>query len=106
MSANDVLDGGSIVAAAAIALFFLRFNRATGDRLFAFFAVAFVIFAIDRLLLVILPGDTEALTVVYLVRAAGFVAIVVAVIDKNRRPHRSSRPPEVTPASRTGAASR
>jgi hypothetical protein len=84
MSTGDVLDGGSIVAAAAIALFFQRFHRATGDRLFAFFAVAFAIFALDRILLVSLPGDAEAQTLVYLVRATGFLTIIAAVIEKNR----------------------
>jgi hypothetical protein len=84
VTTSDVLDGGSIVAAAAIALFFLRFHRATGDRLFAFFAVAFAIFALDRILLVSLSGDTEARTLVYLVRAAAFLTIIAAVIDKNR----------------------
>jgi hypothetical protein len=84
MSLSDVLDGGSIVAAAAIALFFARFHRATGDRLFAFFAVAFAIFALDRILLVALPGDAEARTLVYVVRAAAFLTIIAAVIDKNR----------------------
>jgi hypothetical protein len=84
VTTSDVLDGGSIIAAAAIALFFLRFHRATGDRLFAFFAVAFAIFALDRVLLVSLSGDTEARTVVYLVRAAAFITIIAAVIDKNR----------------------
>jgi hypothetical protein len=84
MSVSDILDGGSIVAAAAIALFFLRFHRATADRLFAFFAVAFAIFALDRILLVALPGDAEARTVVYLVRAAAFITIIAAIVDKNR----------------------
>ncbi|MGE0027660.1 MAG: DUF5985 family protein [Thermoleophilia bacterium] len=84
MSVADVLDGGAIVAAAAIALFFARFHRATGDRFFGFFALAFAIFAADRLLLVALPGDSEARTVVYLVRAAAFLTIIAAVIDKNR----------------------
>jgi hypothetical protein len=79
-----VLDGGSTVAAAAIALFFARFHRATGDRFFALFAIAFAIFAIDRALLVALPGDSEARTAIYLVRAAAFATIVGGVLDKNR----------------------
>jgi hypothetical protein len=91
MSLSDVLDGGSIVAAAAISLFFLRFHRATADRLFAFFALAFAIFSLDRILLVALPGDTEARTVVYLVRAAAFVTIIAAIVDKNR-PRRAADP--------------
>jgi hypothetical protein len=95
VSLHDVLDGGGIVAAAAIALFFARFHRATGDRLFAYFALAFAIFALDRALLVALPGDTEARTVVYVVRAAAFLTIIVAVVEKSRprRPSTAGRPP-------------
>ena len=97
MNLSDVLDGGSMVAAAAIALFFWRFHRATGDRLFGFFAAAFAIFAVDRMLLVALPGDAEARTLAYLVRAAAFVTIIVAIAEKNRtgaparRPRRRAR---------------
>ena len=87
---TDALQGGSIVAAAAVALFFLRFHRQTGDRFFALFAVAFAIFALNRIVLLILDDDSEARTVVYLVRALAFGLIVFAIVDKNRP---AARPP-------------
>ena len=83
---TDVLDGATVVSAAAIALFFLRFHGQTGDRFFALFAAAFTIFAVNRVLLVALDDETEARTFVYLARAAGFGLIAYAIIDKNR-PH-------------------
>ena len=78
------LAGASTVAAAAIALFFLRFWRDTRDRLFLLFAVAFAIFALNRLALTVLDDESEGRTVVYAVRAAAFALIIAAIVDKNR----------------------
>ena len=82
---TDALDGGTVVAAAAIALFFLRFHRQTGDRFFALFAVAFAIFAVNRIVLLALDDESEARTLVYVARAAGFGLIAYAIVDKNYR---------------------
>jgi hypothetical protein len=81
---TDFLSGASFLAAAATALFFFRFWRDTDDRFFALFALAFAIFAVNRILLTALDDDSEARTVVYAARAAAFMLIVVAIIDKNR----------------------
>ena len=80
----DFLSGASLLAAAAIALFFLRFWRETGDRFFGFFALAFLVFALNRLALVLLDTDDESRTWVYVARLAAFVLIIVAIVDKNR----------------------
>ncbi len=82
----EFLSGASVLAAAAIALFFLRYWRETGDRLFLFFAVAFAIFMVNRTLLTILDDASEARPVVYLARAFAFVLIAAAIVDKNRSP--------------------
>lgn len=82
----EFLAGASFVAAVAIALFFARFWRDTGDRFFALFALAFAIFAANRLALTILDDESEARTVIYLARAAAFGLIVAAIVDKNRAP--------------------
>ncbi|HYG34460.1 MAG TPA: DUF5985 family protein, partial [Clostridia bacterium] len=42
------LSGAIMLNAWAISLFFLRFWRNTGDRLFAFFASAFVLLGVER----------------------------------------------------------
>jgi hypothetical protein len=77
---SGVIFAGSLTAA----LFFLRFWRQTADRLFAIFAVAFALFAVSRLALVILDETNEARAWVYLLRLATFVLIIAAVLDKNR----------------------
>jgi hypothetical protein len=82
----EFFSGASVLAAAAIALFFLRYWRETGDRLFLFFAVAFAIFMVNRTLLTILDDASEARPAVYLARALAFVLIAVAIVDKNRSP--------------------
>lgn len=79
----DFVDGASCLAGAAIALFFLRFWRASGDRLFLFFALAFALLAVNRVVLALLENQTEAAAVVYLARALAFGLILVAIADKN-----------------------
>ncbi|MBA3685035.1 MAG: hypothetical protein H0W72_07310 [Planctomycetes bacterium] len=67
----------------AITLFFLRFWRRSKDRLFLAFAIAFLIFAVSRTGLAFLEDD-ESRTYIYLLRLAAFLAILWAIVDKNR----------------------
>ena len=69
---------------AVCALFFLRFWRATSDRLFAIFAVAFLILAVNRMALAFVGGTDEARAYLYVIRLAAFVLILYAIVDKNR----------------------
>jgi len=64
-------------------LFFLRFWRATSDRLFGILALAFLVFAVNRVILTALDDDDEARTLVYLVRLLAFALIALAILDKN-----------------------
>lgn len=80
----DFLDGASCLACAAIAVVFLRFWRLSGDRLLGFFGLAFVMLAINRIVLAALDDAGEADAFVYLARAVAFALIVVAILDKNR----------------------
>ena len=77
---SGVVCAGSLTAA----LFFLRFWRGSGDRLFALFALAFAMMGGNRLLLTVLGEENEARTYAYLIRLAAFVVIIVAIVDKNR----------------------
>jgi hypothetical protein len=77
--------GSIAMASAVVALFFLRFWRETGDRLFAGFAAAFALLGITRLGLAMSKDFTEGHTVWYWVRLAAFLLILVAIADKNRR---------------------
>jgi Family of unknown function (DUF5985) len=83
--AFSALVAGAIVMGYAVcALFFLRFWRRTGDRLFVVFSLAFWLFALQRLALVLTEPVAETRTGLYLVRLFGFLLILGAIIDKNR----------------------
>ena len=73
------------------ALFFARFWKRTGDRLFVAFAVAFVLLALNQGLAQWLGAADERVGYTYLLRVLGFVLILGAIIDKNvsTRPRRS-----------------
>lgn len=77
---------GAIAMTSIIAgVFFLRFWRDTGDRLFAIFAASFFLLALTRLGLAMSQVQQEPNTHWYWVRLIAFVLILVAIIDKNRR---------------------
>jgi len=72
---------GVLVTGYAVAgLFFLRFWRESRDRLFGWFASAFFLLAIQRILI----ATSEPTTAVYGVRLLAFVLILWAIVDKNR----------------------
>jgi zinc transporter ZupT len=77
------LSGALTLGYTVAALFFLRFYRQAADRLFAFFAAAFALLAIQRVLTIALR-DTAYPEVAYVVRLAAFVLILIAIWDKNR----------------------
>ena len=81
---SNLLSGALIMANLVIGLFFLRFWKRTRDRLFAMFAAAFWMLALNRIILASLDAQSEFRTPVYAVRLAAFVLILVAIIDKNR----------------------
>ena len=82
-----VLAMASLVAS----LFFLRYWRATRERLFAFFSVAFVGLTANWTVLAIInhPVDEARQAYAYVIRLVAFVVLIVGIIDKNRR---SGRP--------------
>jgi hypothetical protein len=66
-------------------LFFLRYWRSTGDWLFAAFAAAFWLLALNQALLGLTNVAVEEQTWFYLLRLAAFALIIFAVAMKNRR---------------------
>lgn len=81
---------GMIGASYAVAgLFFLRFWHNTHDRLFAFFAAAFWILALQRVILASIDTTAENVAYVYWVRLFAFTLILIAILDKNRNSSRS-----------------
>lgn len=69
---------------AVAALFFLRFRARTGDRLFTWFGIAFVLLSAQRFALILAREWGESTLWLYGLRLAAFVLILVAIIDKNR----------------------
>ncbi len=87
---SDLLLGMNAAVFGAIGLFFLRFWTQTRDRLFALFAAAFGIMAVQQVLVALVrPGD-ESRHWFYVLRLVAFVLIIAAIVDKNRT---SSREP-------------
>lgn len=64
-------------------LFFVRFWLHTGDRLFVLFACAFLLFAINQGLVTLAGVSREEMTWFYLLRLAGFLLIILAIVRKN-----------------------
>lgn len=66
-------------------LFFLRFWWRTNDTLFAVFAVAFWLFALNQALVSILDLGREEQSWIYILRLAGFALIIIAIFIKNTK---------------------
>lgn len=79
---NSMLTGAIVFAAWLIALCFWRYWRKNHDRLFAFFAAAFLLIGIERLSLELWSGHDESNF--YLIRLCAFLLIIYGIIDKNR----------------------
>ena len=71
--------GTLAMAYAVVSVCFARFWRQTGDRLFAWFACAFALLAVQRVAVSFAPTDAP-----YLLRLAAFLLIIIAIADKNR----------------------
>ncbi len=81
---RDLLQGMAAMGAWIAALFFLRFWRASRDRLFGFFAVAFGLLGLNWVLIVLLRVEDESRHLLYAVRLVAFLVILAAIWDKNR----------------------
>lgn len=83
-SLNQLITGALMMGYLVVGLFFLRFWKQSRDRLFAFFACAFLLLSAQRLALAFTTHDSEGTVFLYLVRLLAFVLILIAIIDKNR----------------------
>ena len=79
----EFLSGAVTFGYLVAALFFARFWKKTGDRLFVAFAVAFVLLALNQALAQWLGAADERVGYTYLLRVLGFVLILAAIVDKN-----------------------
>lgn len=76
--------GAVVMGYGVCALFFIRFWRATDDRLFVIFALAFGLLALQALALALINPVEEWRTGLYVVRLLAFLLILGAIVDKNR----------------------
>jgi hypothetical protein len=74
--------GAIMICSWAIALFFWRFSRKTGDRLFIWLSVAFFLLGIEKVSMISLNAESHPR--VYLIRLCAFLLILLAIWDKNR----------------------
>ena len=82
---GDVLSGAIVLGFFVIGLFFVRFWRDSKDRLFAYFALAFWILALERVALIYFGAQQEASPVLYLARVLAFAILAFGILDKNRK---------------------
>jgi len=87
---NDILLGAVAMGSVVAATFFVRFWHRTRDRLFAIFALAFLVDAVMRMIQAVseLPDEQEPFF--YLGRLLSFALIALAIFDKNRSRHPGS----------------
>lgn len=79
-----VLNGLLSCAAAIAALIFFKSYVKTRDRLFNLFGLAFLLLAVERLLIPLDVFGAEHRWWLYGVRLVAFTIIIVAILDKNR----------------------
>ncbi len=86
---NEFVSGAIVMGYSVAALYFLKFSRTTGDRLFVFFATAFALLAAQRVMLVAFHVDAGMELASYALRVLAFLVLIVGIIDKNRYQSRS-----------------
>jgi hypothetical protein len=74
-----VITMGYVVAG----LFFAKFWRRSRDPLFAIFALAFWLLALNQAIVAVLNIPREEQSWAYLLRLAAFILIIVAIVYKN-----------------------
>lgn len=77
---SGMIAAGFLVAA----LFFLRYYRSTRDALFIYFTVAFVLLAMEKLAVLVVPDWFPEPPWLFIVRLLAFIAIGAGIWEKNR----------------------
>lgn len=90
---KEFLVGALAMASLIAALLFWQFWKRSRERLFALFAAAFVAMALNWIGVAIIDPSREGGHLIYLVRLAAFVLIIVAIFDRNRREVRREAAP-------------
>jgi uncharacterized membrane protein HdeD (DUF308 family) len=85
---HHLLLGAVAMGTLICALIFLRLWRDSADRFFLFFALSFLVQAVNRVALSLEPSPNEGSPLHYWIRLLAYVLILVAIADKNRAPRR------------------
>lgn len=80
-----LLSGALVAGYLTAGLCFLRFWRTSRDTLFAYFAAAFWLLALQRGLLALGGESFESQTPLYVLRLAAYLLLLGAIVSKNRR---------------------
>lgn len=78
-----MLSGAIITASVVVSLFFIRFWRRTRDSFFLYFATAFFLEGITRLIANTTPLQDRS-SVVYTFRIVAYLLIIYAIYKKNK----------------------
>lgn len=77
--------GATTCAAGGVALMFGRYWRRSNDRFFLWFAIAFALLAIERIVVLTAREASEASSpFVFVLRLVAFLIIILAIAEKNR----------------------
>jgi hypothetical protein len=90
---KEFLWGLLAMSSAVASLLFLRYGKVTRERLFLYFAAAFLAMTLNWAGLAAIDPNNEHRHVAYLLRLLAFVLIVVGIIDKNVRAARAADQP-------------
>jgi hypothetical protein len=79
----NFLGGAIVFGYALIGLYFLKFWKRTRDPFFGYFAFAFFVLGIGRIIEAIVRTNEAEAPLVYLFRLLAFVIIIFAIMHKN-----------------------
>jgi Na+/melibiose symporter-like transporter len=84
MTSHHFWSGYLVALAATAALYFVKYWRATSDRLFLTFAGAFALLGANWAVLAFSQTSDETRHYLYVIRLLAFSVIVLGIFDKNR----------------------
>jgi hypothetical protein len=82
---TDFVLGGATVSSLVIAAFLFKYWRESRDRLLFLFGLAFLVLALNWLLVTVVHPSNETRHYLYTVRLVAFLLILGGILDKNRR---------------------
>ena len=80
---TQFLLGAIAMGCGTATLLFLRFWRSSGDRLFLYFALSFLVEAANRAIFALNGAHREDASLYYLIRLGSYLLILWAIVEKN-----------------------